>query len=352
MLGRIEHRGPDGQGHKGGDTWALGHNHLYIRGKQVQPCSQSGLTGVLNGQIYNLVEDAREVTQAYVDKGPACLDDFEGMFAIAIYGPDGLFLARDRLGVKPLYYAEVNGSFYFASELKAFIDVLDLKIDDEIVEFSRRFPQTSEGSEETIFHPVKRLLPGHYLTFDGTTRITRWWRPIEHRPDRFEPEEFVERFKQAIKVREVSDRPMAIALSGGLDSSCIYALSSVRRSYVAMYGENQEQANALKMAPDSVLVPIKKCDLDVLAYIYEDVTKLYPGQCQLYRKMSVDVIRVSLEGHGPDEMFGGYKVAQKYFDGHKFVPQHDAAGIFAQDVLRSAAVDSEDLRSRIHGLRN
>jgi len=333
MQKRISHRGPDGSwAHVWEEQYAIGHNHLFIRGHQKQPYLYEKYTTVLNGQIYNLKEDVRECTEAFIKKGPSCLHDFEGMFALAIHGPGGLFLARDRLGVRPLYYAEVNGSLYFASEIKAFIDVLDLKVNREIAEFTKQFPQTAEGAEETLLHPVKRLLPGHYLTFkDSKVKVVRWWRPVDHQPERFDTEEFMDRFRWALRVREQADRPIAIALSGGLDSSSVYVESEVKRAYVAMYGENEEQAMALRLAPDAVQVPIKQIPLEPLIYLYEDIARPYPGQVQLYRKMAADGVRVSIEGHGPDEMFGGYAVAQKYLRGKKFTPPHDVAGIFADD---------------------
>jgi asparagine synthase (glutamine-hydrolysing) len=204
---------------------------------------------VFNGEIYNYLElradlektgavfssgtDTEVILAAYRAWGPSCLDRFNGMWAFAIYDCDKrtLFLARDRMGIKPLYYyTDPRGRFYFASEVKAILAVLDHRPSMDVACVD---PYMSFGylpGEETFFKGIKRLLPGRYMLLDRDNRVTekQFWdlsytvekdRGLDH---------YVEKgralLEDAIDLRLRSDVPLGIFLSGGLDSSAVVGL--------------------------------------------------------------------------------------------------------------------------------
>jgi asparagine synthase (glutamine-hydrolysing) len=200
-----------------------------------------------NGEVYNYPElrteleargytfdsnsDTEVVLKAFVESGPALLDKLNGMFAFAIWDQRdrSLFLGRDRLGIKPLYYAIHDGNFYFASEEKAlFAAGVTREFDPETWEELLYFRYVA--GERTPYVGVKRLLPGHYLTWsDGNFQTRRWW----HLGQRVEnlrttsPNDscnwFRETFDDSVKARRISDVPVGVLLSGGLDSGSVAA---------------------------------------------------------------------------------------------------------------------------------
>ncbi len=248
----LRHRGPDDWG------WyrcpsrrvLLFHRRLAITGVQngwqPLPNAQKTLWLCFNGEIYNyrslreeLVAEGRRfrtdtdsevVLHLYEKMGLRALDRLNGDFAFALYDAQAgqLFLARDRFGVKPLYYAQQNGLFYFASEIKAiFADP----------NFPRAFnPETLQNhlqtfyfAGETIFQHVRQLLPGHYLRFDlndGAVQLSSYWQPPLGKSRRTDPEpdlidEFRQRLQSAVQLRLPAEVPVGAYLSGGLDSCAI-----------------------------------------------------------------------------------------------------------------------------------
>lgn len=360
-IDRLEHRGPDGRGLWQEEGITLGHRRLAImdlssNGLQPMFSADKRYVLVFNGEIYNFIEirqelmekgyrfvsdcDSEVVLYSYIEWGEACQDKFNGMWALAIYDREekSLFLSRDRFGVKPLYYTEPNrNSLAFASEMKALTPLLgDLEANCRLVCNPSRIVYY-ESTDECVIKGIKRLPAGHSMTVKGgATIIKRWWNTLNHLvevPDTYEEqvEEFRRLFLDACKLRMRSDVTIGTALSGGLDSSatiCAMAhLSGIRadermnsdwqHAYVATFpGTTMDESTYASMVTDFLNIPttfveidpVKAIDkLDDYIYLFEDVYLTSPiPMMLLYGEMRKDGTYVTIDGHGADELFGGY----------------------------------------------
>ena len=252
MLKTIEHRGPDSNGVWATDGFAFGMQRLSIidlEGGNQPIWSTDGVGIVFNGEIYNFKKlkadleeegvvfqthsDTEVVLQLYRKKGIDAIQDLEGMFGLCIYDPrvNRVYLVRDRVGIKPLYYFQDDTLIAFGSEIKSILKVLpkipDLN-EESIWDYLtlRYIP-----SPETIWRDIKKLEPGHYLTLDMndfTMKIVQYWSVqflSEKQSRKIDYEkEFETLFLEAVEKRLLaSDVPVGILLSGGLDSSCVAA---------------------------------------------------------------------------------------------------------------------------------
>jgi len=265
MRDSLRHRGPDDSGHWIDEGVALASRRLAIldlseRGHMPMFSEDGRYCIVYNGEVYNyrdirpLLEgrgyrfrsdtDTEVLLNLFAEEGPAMLDRLNGMFAFAIWDlrERAMFIARDRLGIKPLYYAFRDGSFVFGSEEKALFEAgipaeFDPACWEELVCF--RYV----AGEKTPFRGVKRLLPGHYLRWkDGEITVRRWWnlseRARSHRDElpRDPLRWYGETFDDSVRLRRISDVPVGVLLSGGLDSSCVAgALAEQAGSGVASF---------------------------------------------------------------------------------------------------------------------
>jgi asparagine synthase (glutamine-hydrolysing) len=252
-LATLRHRGPDATGsHADSDhRLFLGHTRLSIidlseAGAQPMFNEDRSLALVLNGEIYNHEElraslmekghrfrgrcDAEVVLHLYEELGMDLLPELHGMFAFALYDTKkrALYLARDRLGIKPLYWHEEPGRFAFASELKAIRALPGLDLEADVTAWYDFLTYQFVPGPKTIFRRTRKLLPAHWLEHsDGKTSLHRWWEP------RFEPEEgrseadaldeLEALATRVIREHLVSDVPVGIFLSGGVDSSLVAA---------------------------------------------------------------------------------------------------------------------------------
>ena len=256
MNGRIGHRGPDGDGFHFEPGVGFGHRRLSIidleGGKQPLYNEDHTVVVTYNGEIFNFMEVERELLQrghtfrtrsdtevivhAWEEWGVECLKRFNGMFAFAVWDRRAktLFIARDRLGVKPLYYAELSdGRLIFGSELKALLlhPLLQRRIDPQAVEEYFAFGYVPDP--KTIYRDVKKLEPGAYICMkrgDSHVKPVRYWdvpldgeRALEQPAAAWE-EELRARLKEAVRKRLVSDVPLGAFLSGGIDSSAVVAM--------------------------------------------------------------------------------------------------------------------------------
>jgi len=256
MTRTLAHRGPDGEGMVCpiGEGFGLGHRRLAIldlSSTGAQPmCDASGRYWITyNGEVYNFGElrahlesqgypfrsksDTEVVLASYATWGPQFLDRLNGMFAFAIWDRRDrrLFAARDRIGIKPLYWAEAGGTLLLASEAKAILATgrVPNEVDPEVTHNPWHFTI----APRTGFRHVQKLPPAHWLVWEnGHVRIGRWWNinPTETDPG-FEPalENLRELLQDAVRLQMISDVPVGAFLSGGLDSSTIVAL--MRRHY-------------------------------------------------------------------------------------------------------------------------
>ena len=255
MAGLIAHRGPDAEGFLIDGPVALASRRLAIIDLSAagrQPLfNEDGSVGIVyNGELYNFQDLRRElvsrghrfrsatdtevIVHAYEEFGPDCVRRFNGMFAFAIWDRRRatLFLARDRFGVKPLYYARVDGVLAVASEIKAFFALPGFRVDVDPEALVEYFTFQNILSDRTLFRGVRLLPPGATLTVrpDGTTAIERYWQfqfaPGADRGEAYYVSGVRERFEEAVRRQLMSDVPVGSYLSGGMDSGAICAVAS------------------------------------------------------------------------------------------------------------------------------
>src|SRR6185503_16065219 len=255
MRDVITHRGPDDEGIYIDENVGLGHRRLSIvdvaSGHQPMTNEDGSLYITYNGEVYNHADyrdelesrghvyrthcDTETILHLYEDYGDACVEHLRGMFAFAIWDRNkrDLFIARDRLGVKPLYYVHTDdGSLYFASEIKALLEARAVKPELNFAALSDYLANHATSGEETLFVDVKRLMPGHTLTWrDGEVSIRRYWdvdfsKDEEVRDDKTYIHQWSELFRESVRLRLMADVPLGMFLSGGIDSSAIAAVMS------------------------------------------------------------------------------------------------------------------------------
>ena len=248
MTKILRYRGPDQKGYYVGKNILLGHRRLSIidlkNGKQ--PMTYKDYTIVYNGELYNTnkikeklkqkykfetTSDTEVLLKGYIEYKEKILDMIEGIYAFAIYHDNKIFLARDRVGVKPLFYTLQNDNFLFASEIKALLKnklvkpIIDKKSLQELLSLS---PSRIPGSG--VFKNIKELRPGHYMTYENNKiKIKRYWniKELENKDDYEQATKKIEELlTESIKRQTISDVDIACLLSGGLDSSIITAVVS------------------------------------------------------------------------------------------------------------------------------
>ena len=369
MRDLLIHRGPDDLGEfvrpldERGPFVYLGHRRLGIidLGGGHQPLANEDETVwvTFNGEIYNFVElradlearghrfrtrsDTEVIVHAYEEYGEACFQRFDGMFAVGIWDEPGqqLVLARDRVGKKPLYYSSIRGVFLFASELKALMAYRDFPRKVDPVSFMKYLFLEYIPCPHTIFQDARKLPPASYLVWQkGKVKVEPYWSPFKeaensHPLTELEAESrTLELLRQSVKKRLVSDVPLGIFLSGGIDSSAIAALAQqevpgnvqtfsmgfddpsfdespfARRVAEYLGTDHHEQT----MAPSDLLGLVP--DLaDILDEPMADASIL---PTYLLSKFTRQSVTVALGGDGGDELFAGYptylahKVAGKY----------------------------------------
>lgn len=256
MAGAIAHRGPDGERFYIEGGLGLAHRHLRIidlSDAAMQPMSNEdgSLQLIFNGEIYNYIEmrpelearghlfashsDTETLLHAYEEWGVNCLSRFNGMFAFALWDSRNrrLFIARDRLGVKPLYYRWHDNKLVFASEIKALLAHPGMKVTPHLPAIAEYMNAMYTTGEHTWFAGIKRLLPGHLMVVqpDGL-RIKQWWDvpSVEdapgQRPERYYIQTTRDLLEDSVRLRLRSDVPLGAHLSGGIDSSAVVALLS------------------------------------------------------------------------------------------------------------------------------
>ncbi|GAJ06555.1 unnamed protein product, partial [marine sediment metagenome] len=188
---------------------------------------------ISKGHIFSTRSDTETILHAYEEWGEDCVNRLRGMFAFAIWDSRGkrLFLTRDRLGIKPLFYAEYEGKFYFASEMKAILSDQTFPRDLDEMALSFYFILSYIPAPFSIYARIHKLLPGHTLTWEnGKVSINKYW-DLYLEPDRSKSEKhfiegFMELLYESIQIRLMSEVPLGAFLSGGIDSSTVVALMS------------------------------------------------------------------------------------------------------------------------------
>jgi asparagine synthase (glutamine-hydrolysing) len=347
MRDALAHRGPDDAAIFTEGPVGLGHRRLSIvdvSGGAQPMSSSSGRTWIVfNGEIYNHPEllprlrarghvyktrcDTETILHLYEESGDGCVESLRGMFAFAIWDRDEerLLLARDRLGIKPLYYALRDDELIFASEIKAILAAgVAAEFDEAVLPeyLATRFV----SGEGTFFRGIKKLLPGRVLTWSRDTgaQIRRYWRPpaAGSKPVLARAEDLRERLAESARLHLMSDVPLGVFLSGGLDSAAIAGLVAPMvpgplRTFSV--GFDEAEANELPWARlaataagsvhREVLVS-KSAFFRALPLLvwHEDEPIAFTSSVPLYylAKAAAEDVKVVLTGEGADEIFLGY----------------------------------------------
>lgn len=352
MTNTLKYRGPDQKGYFIDKNILLGHRRLSIidlkNGKQ--PYTYKGYTIVYNGEIYNTEEikqklkkytfettcDTEVLLKGYIEYKEKILDMIEGIYAFAIYKEDEIFLARDRVGVKPLFFTLINKNFIFASEIKALLKnklVKPIINKESLQELLSLSPSRIPGSG--VFKNIKELRPGHCMIYkNNKITIKRYWNIKEKniKDDYVTAKNKIEKYlTESIKRQMVSDVDIACLLSGGLDSSIITAVVSKNKknlhTYSIDYEDNEKyfkktnftvsqdkeyinlMTNKFKTKHHYIIITQRK----LAKYLKESViARDLPGMADIdssllwFSKQIRKKHKVILSGECADEIFGGY----------------------------------------------
>ena len=352
MRDTITHRGPDDEGMFVAGPIGLGHRRLSIvdvsAGHQPMTNEDGTLQITYNGEIYNHADfrasleanghiykshcDTETILHLYEEHGDACVEYLRGMFAFALWDSrqKKLLLARDRLGVKPLYYALTgDGSLFFASEIKAILSAWGRKPELNFNVLPDYLANHAPSGEETMFRGILRLPPGHTLTWqDGRVNVRRFWdvqfskSDEGNRSDDSYVEEWTELFRTSVRLRLMADVPLGMFLSGGIDSSAIAAMMSqmvaepIKTFSVAF---KEREANELEYARliarkfntdhhEIVVSPEQFFSALPKLTWHEDEPIAHLASIPLYfvSLLARDHVKVVLTGEGSDELLAGY----------------------------------------------
>ena len=351
MRDILHHRGPDDGGVFVDKNIGLGHRRLSIvdvaHGAQPMFNGDRSCAIVYNGEVYNHGDyrdalqvsgykfqnrsDTETILHLYEEYGRDCVDCLRGMFAFAIWDKrkQELFIARDRFGVKPLYYVhDSDGNLFFASEIKALLEAGAVRPEINFNALPDQFANHGTSGDETLYLGVKRLLPGHTLVWkDGRVDIREFWDlsfepKHEDRSDAEYIDEWRELFRESVKLRLMADVPLGMFLSGGIDSSAIAAMMSTMVTEpikTFSVGFREREANELeyarlvakKFATDHHEITITpKQFFDALPNLvwHEDEPIGFIASVPLYfvSKLAAQHVKVVLTGEGADETLAGY----------------------------------------------
>jgi asparagine synthase (glutamine-hydrolysing) len=354
MLSAIEHRGPDDQGVLFSGDLAMGMQRLSIidlaGGKQPISNEDGRITIVFNGEIYNYRElqqtlrsrghilstssDTEVIVHLYEDMGEDCVKELRGMFAFAIWDSacQRLFIARDRLGIKPVYYTDQNGSLIFGSEIKSILAHPEVKASLDLQGLSHYISLKYVPAPETMFSGIRALPPAHTLTCDRNgIKVRPYWNlsfaeSNETRPSEEACAEQLEALlRESVRLHLACDVPFGAFLSGGVDSSLIVALMQqvmnvpVKTFSVGFKGGGSEAFSELPFArlvakrfeTDHHEIYVTPDDLMNLAekVIWHLDQPIADNAClanYMVSKLAAQHVKMALTGEGGDELFAGY----------------------------------------------
>jgi asparagine synthase (glutamine-hydrolysing) len=351
MTKTLVHRGPDDEGYYIAGPFGLGFRRLSIidleGGHQPMSDQEESVWVAFNGEIYNFPELRREleafghvfrtkcdtevIVHGYKQWGDEVLNRLNGMFGLAIWDArqKRLVLARDPFGIKPVYYRIDTGRVYFGSEIRAVVAATNVRADVDPISLNLFLRYRYTPSPYTIFQGVRKLAPGTMLTVEkGTYGVRRWYnyRPVPFAPMKSDGEatdELLELYKQAMKRHLLSDVPLGLLLSGGVDSGLLLALMKLYgnswRTYTAGYGSSfadDELADAAETASGfssqhTTVTLDRKTFEEALPHIVASLEEpvATPSIVPMYFvcARAREDVKVALMGQGPDELFGGYR---------------------------------------------
>ena len=349
MTDRIKHRGPDAEGFFVRGNVALGQRRLSIidieGGKQPMFSKDGNLVVVFNGEIYNYKELKKELKEypfqtdsdtevllyGYEKWGTDLPNHLRGMFAFALYDikEKTLFCARDPFGIKPFYYYENDGSFLFASEIKAFLDhpKFEKKFNEKLLPAYLSFSFTP--TTETFFEGVKRLDAGCTLIYQNDeVKINRYYElkfPIEKKDYKKTVNKIGEVMEDSVNHHMISDVEVGSFLSSGIDSSYIVSLAKPDKTYTVGYDiPRYNESDYAKDLADKLKITNKQKKITKEEYMQTLDKVLYhmdepasdPAIVALYfvSQLASEDVKVVLSGEGADEFFGGYNSYREEVD--------------------------------------
>ncbi|MGB0681867.1 MAG: asparagine synthase (glutamine-hydrolyzing) [Magnetovibrionaceae bacterium] len=407
MTEALAHRGPDGEGTYLEGPVGLGHRRLAVIDVRaladqpyISPCGR--YVGVYNGELYNFWElraelekegvtfqtrsDTEAFFQALIHWGDEAIERFNGMFAYALWdkAEQCLSMGRDRYGIKPLYYLNQDGVFYFSSEIKSFLKTESYSADVEPQALFQYFTFQNVLDDRTLFSGVHVLQPGTQAFIhpgDAELRLRRYWQidfsdRLGHLSEQDQQSRLTELFVQAVERQLLSDVDLGTYLSGGLDSGGISAiaarqidplvtitggfdLTSVSGIELGFDERPEAEAQSYFIGSEHYEVVMKAGDLErVFPRLVWHLEDLRVGQCYpnfFAAKLASKFMKVSLAGTGGDELFAGYPwryraarehdagrdFAQEYYSvWQRLVPKEQVGGFFHQRLRNQVSEDA------------
>ena len=354
MNEATKHRGPDDSGIFESIAWSLGHNRLSIidlskAGHQPMQTQDGKFVIVFNGEIYNFLDikkelkakgyafksktDTEVILNGYAHWGPECLQKFNGMFAFAILNTqtEELFVARDRVGIKPLYYYHKDNKFIFSSEAKAILEH-DVEAPLNYDALNIYFRLLYVPSPQTMWQNIYKLEPAHYLLVskDGAVKKTKYW-GIKNESLLADKEQIKLYIKHllcdSVEKQLMSHRPIGVFLSGGIDSTIITGIMSKLSDKVNTFSVGFEETEEAEKYNSDFLVARRTAkhfktmhheyvlsaqdvldNLETAIYhMDEPISNHVQAVNLLLAQYAADFVKVALGGDGGDELFGGYE---------------------------------------------
>ncbi len=369
MMDKIRHRGPDSEGRYIDECIAMGFRRLSIidiTDSGNQPIFNEDKSKVLffNGEIYNYREirkeleekghkftthtDSETLIHGYEEFGEKLLDRLRGMFAFVIWDKEKkeLFGARDFFGIKPFYYATMNGTFMFGSEIKSFLvhPAFVKELNTTALENYLTFQYSP--TNETFFRNVYKLPPAHCFKYkDGKLDIKRYWDVHFNADEKPDMDMWVDRisdtFKNSVEAHKIADVEVGSFLSSGVDSSYAASVANVDKTFTVGFGED-EKYNEIGWAKEfskyigkenisKVITPEEYWDNIKKIQYHMDEPLADPSCIALYFvcNTAAQYVKVVLSGEGADEIFGGYNIYKEPLGSHayKSLPKFIRKGI-------------------------
>lgn len=399
MCRVIRHRGPDEQGVHLGPSIALGMRRLSIidltGGHQPMSGEDGAVTVVFNGEIYNYRElkselearghcfqtdsDTETIVHAYEEFASSCVDHLRGMFAFAIWDKRErrLFVARDRVGKKPLYYTLTKqGTFIFGSEVKSLLEHPEVTRETDLHALDAYVSFGYVPDPLSIFRDIKKLPPGHYLTFtDGQVKVQEYWNFKFEPADSLREEEYLEELRalldEAVRIRLMSDVPLGAFLSGGIDSSAVVGMMArhmgqpVKTFSIGFHEDSYNELKYARVAAEhfgtdhhEFIVTPDICQIvdELVWHFDEPFADSSAIPTYMVSKLARSHVTVALSGDGGDELFAGYTryAIDRRRSGFALVPRFVRRGLvqplsrylphgaWGRNYLHNVALDAVD----------
>ncbi|HWP56507.1 MAG TPA: asparagine synthase (glutamine-hydrolyzing) [Candidatus Acidoferrales bacterium] len=378
----LSHRGPDDEGEvfldEGGIGLALGHRRLSVI--DLSPAARQPMANedqtvwiTYNGEIYNFQalrseleqrgyrfrshSDTEVILRLYESGGIDCLQKLNGMFAFALWDrrQKTLFLARDRIGEKPLHFGLIPDGIVFASEIKALLKHPQISRDIDLKSLSKYLTYEYVPAPNSIFTQIKKLEPGSYLAYrQGQIEVHAYWdipltdNPISYRTEQEYIEELRERFSRAVKARLVADVPVGVFLSGGIDSGLVAALAVREKPHLECFTIGFDEPSFDETAYARAVASALGAEQQVMTFTMREMAETLRKLPELLdepladasilptyllSKFTAERVKVALSGDGGDELFAGYPTYQA----HRLVTYYDSLPGFVKTALRAAA---------------